>query len=172
MNRFIYVVSLFFSSLLSTRSYCQEEFIEPSRSLTSIPFLQLTGGIIIVQARFDNFPDTLNFVLDTGSSGISIDSSTAEYLGLKPTPTERTIRGVAGIRKVSFLYNRKLHFPGLTIDSLNFHINDYAILTSVYGERIDGIIGYAVFNRYILKVDYDSMKVNFCSNGTIRYPRG
>jgi len=172
MNRFIYVITLFFSSLFNISSYAQEEFIEPSRSLTTIPFIQLTGGIIIVQARFDNFPDTLNFVLDTGSSGISLDSSTVEYLGLKPTPTERTIRGVAGIRKVSFLYNKKLHFPGLTIDSLNFHINDYTILTSVYGERIDGIIGYAVFNRFILKVDYDSMRVNFCSNGTIRYPRG
>ena len=172
MKRFIYLITLFFSGLLQTPSYAQEEFIEPSRSLTSIPFLQLTGGIIIVQAKFDSFPDTLNFVLDTGSSGISLDSSTDEYLGLKPTPTDRTIRGVAGIRKVSFLYNRKLHFPGLTIDSLNFHINDYTILTSVYGERIDGIIGYSVFSRYILKVDYDSMKVNFCSNGTVRYPRG
>src|SRR4029079_3242571 len=65
-----------------------------------------------------------------------------------------------------------LRLPGLTIDSLNFHINDYTILTSVYGERIDGIIGYSVFNRYILKVDYDSMRVNFCSNGAIRYPHG
>jgi len=173
MKRLLYGILFFFSCLQSFSVFAQEEFIEPpSRSLTSVPFIQLTGGIIIVQARFDNFPDTLNFVLDTGSSGISLDSSTVSYLGLKPTPTERTIRGVAGIRKVSFLYNRKLHFPGLTIDSLNFHVNDYTILTSVYGERIDGIIGYSVFNRYILKVDYDSMKVNFCTNGPIRYPRG
>ncbi|MBK8141316.1 MAG: hypothetical protein IPK57_09995 [Chitinophagaceae bacterium] len=56
-----------------------------------------------------------------------------DYLGLKPTPTDRTIRGIAGIRNVSFLYDRQLHFPGLTIDNLNFHINDYEILTAVYG---------------------------------------
>jgi len=71
---------------------------------------------------------------------------------------------------VSFLYNRKLHLPGLTIDSLNFHINDYTILTTVYGERIDGIIGYSVFSRYILKVDYDSMQITFCTRGTIVTP--
>jgi Aspartyl protease/PDZ domain len=151
----------------------QEEFIEPpSRQITKIPFVQLTGGIVIVQAKVANFPDTLNFVMDTGSSGISLDSATVAYLGLKPIPTERTIRGIAGIRKVSFLYNQNLHFPGLTIDSLNFHINDYSILTAVYGERIDGIIGYSVFSRYILKVDYDSSKIEFCTPGTIRYPRG
>lgn len=158
---------------LAQKAGAQEEFIEPpSRELTTIPFIQLTGGIIILQAKLDNFPDTLNFVLDTGSSGISLDSSTVAYFGLKPTPTNQDIRGIAGIKKVSFLYNRKLHFPRLTIDSLNFHINDYTILTQVYGERIDGIIGYSVFKRFILKVNYDSMRLTFCTNGTIRYPRG
>jgi hypothetical protein len=125
-----------------------------------------------MQAKLDNFPDTLNFVLDTGSSGISLDSATVSFLGLKPVPTDKTIRGIAGIRKVSFLYNRKLHFPGITVDSLNFHINDYSILTEVYGEQIDGIIGYSLISRYILKVDYDSMRITFCTPGTMRYPRG
>jgi Aspartyl protease/PDZ domain len=151
----------------------QEEFIEPpSREITNVSFVQLTGGITILHARLGKHPDTLSFILDTGSSGISLDSSTAEYLKEQPIPTERTIRGIAGIRKVSFLYNQQLHFPGLTIDSLNFHINDYSILTAVYGEQIDGIIGFSVINRYILKIDYDSLKLTFCTKGTIRYPKG
>jgi len=151
----------------------QEEFIEPpSRHLTTVPFTQLTGGIIILHALIDSHPDTLNFVLDTGSSGISLDSATAEYLGMNPVPSERTIRGIAGIRKVNFLYNRSLHFPGLTVENLDFHINDYELLTTVYGERIDGIIGYSIINRYILKIDYDSMKLSFFSKGTMRYPKG
>ena len=159
--------------LAAASSKAQEEFIEPpSREITKVPFTQLTGGIVIMQAKLESFPDTLNFILDTGSSGISLDSTTVDYLKLKPTPSDRTIRGIAGIRKVSFLYNQKLHFPGLTVDSLNFHINDYTILTAVYGERIDGIIGYSVLSRYILKVDYDSMRISFCTKGTIRYPRG
>lgn len=169
-------IHLFFAGIMllaATSLKAQEEFIEPpSREITKVPFTQLTGGIVIMQAKLESFPDTLNFILDTGSSGISLDSTTVDYLKLQPTPSDRTIRGIAGIRKVSFLYNRKLHFPGITIDSLNFHINDYSILTAVYGERIDGIIGYSVLNRYILKVDYDSMRISFCTKGTIRYPRG
>lgn len=157
----------------SLRGIAQEEFIEPpSKHLATVSFLQLTGGIVIMQAKLGNFPDTLNFILDSGSSGISLDSTTADYLKLKPTPTDRTIRSISGIHKVSFLYNQQLKFPGLTIDSLDFHINDYAILTAVYGERIDGIIGYSVLSRYIIKVDYDSLKVDFWTRGTIRYPRG
>ena len=161
---------LLFTSL---RLKAQEEFIEsPSRLLTRIPFIQLSGGIVILQATLGDYPDTLNFVLDTGSSGISLDSSTVDYLKLKPEPSDKTIRGIAGIRKVSFLYNQKLHFPGLTVEKLDFHINDYSILTAVYGVQIDGIIGYSVLSRYILKIDYDSTKIDILSLGTIRYPRG
>ena len=151
----------------------QEEFIEPpSRLLTRIPFIQLTGGVVILHARLDNFPDTLNFILDSGSSGISLDSTTVAYFGLKPAASDRTIRGIAGIKKVGFLYDRKLHFEGLSVDSLDFHVNDYSILTTVYGERIDGIIGYSLLNRYIIKLNYDSLTMDICSQGTLRYPKG
>ncbi len=173
MRKLVYSITLCLTLAAAKPLAAQEEFIEPpSREITKIPFTQLTGGIVILHAKLNNFPDTLNFILDTGSSGISLDSTTVDYLGLKPTPTERTIRGIAGIRKVSFLFNQQLHFPGLTADSLNFHINDYGILTAVYGERIDGIIGYSILSRYIVKLDYDSMKLTFCTPGTIRYPRG
>lgn len=145
---------------------------EPSRLLTKFHFVQLTGGVILLQARFDNFPDTLSFILDTGSGGISLDSGTADYFNLRPEASSRTIRGIAGVKNVSFLNNRKLHLPGLTVDSLNFHVNDYSILTAVYGEPIDGIIGYSVFSRYIVKLDYDSAKIEFWTQGTTKYPRG
>ena len=159
--------------LLATVSRSQEEFIEPpSRLITTIPFNQLTGGVIIIQAKLDDFNDTLNFILDSGSSGISLDSMTVAYFGLKPSPSDRTIRGIAGIKKVGFLYDRKLKFPGLIVDSLDFHVNDYSVLTTVYGEQIDGIIGYSLLSRYIIKINYDSLKMDICSNGTLRYPRG
>ncbi|WP_276504201.1 aspartyl protease family protein [Terrimonas pollutisoli] len=167
-------LKLFIVLLLSVSfASAQEEFIEPtSRTLTTIPFTQLTGGVVILQAQLDDFPDTLNFILDSGSSGISLDSTTVAYFKLNPEASDRTIRGIAGIKKVGFLYNRKLRFPNLTVDSLNFHVNDYSVLTSVYGEQIDGIIGFSLLSRYIIKINYDSLKINICSKGTIKYPRG
>jgi len=169
MRRLLYCALLIIACLSAV---AQEEFVEPSKFLTKFPFIQMTGGVVIMQARFDAFADTLNFILDTGSGGISLDSTTAEYFKLKGTPSNRTIRGIAGIRNVSFLNNRKLHLPGLTVDSLNFHINDYSILTAVYGEKIDGIIGYSVLSRYIIKINYDSSSIEFWTRGSYRYPRG
>lgn len=172
MKKIVSLLALFLL-LLQQQGIAQEEFIQPpSRFLTRIPFTQLTGGIVILQAKLNNFPDTLNFVLDTGSSGISLDSTTADYLKLSPLATDRTIRGIAGIRNVPFLFNQTLRLPNLKVDSLDFHVNDYSILTAVYGEQIDGIIGYSLLSRYILKINYDSMFIDICSRGTIRYPKG
>lgn len=167
---FLYL--LLFLCFLHAVAEAQEEFVEPSQFLTRVPFTQLTGGVILLRARLSNHPDTLNFILDSGSGGISLDSTTADYLKIKSTKTDRTIRGIAGTRKVSFIYKQKLHFPELTVDSLDFHINDYAILTAVYGQQIDGIIGYSVLSRYIVKVNYDSLFVEFWSKGSLKYPRG
>ena len=51
-------------------------------------------------------------------------------------------------------------------------MNDYSILTAVYGEQIDGIIGYSLLSRYIVKINYDSLYIDICSKGTMRYPKG
>src|SRR5215471_8382114 len=92
----LYLILLFAS--ITVKCFAQEEFIEPpARQLTRVRFQQLTGGVIMLQGQLIGYPDTLNFILDTGSGGISLDSTTAEYLKLKPVPTDRTIRGIAGI---------------------------------------------------------------------------
>ncbi|HVK96354.1 MAG TPA: aspartyl protease family protein [Flavisolibacter sp.] len=169
MRRILHII---LAILSCNNLIAQEEFVEPSRFITKFQFSQLTGGVVLLQGRFDNYPDTLNFILDTGSGGISLDSMIVEYFGEKGLPSNKTIRGIAGIRNVSFLNNRKLHLKNLTIDSLNFHINNYDILTAVYGERIDGIIGYSVLSRYIVKLNYDSSSIEFWTKGSLKYPKG
>lgn len=150
----------------------QEQFVAPpAKLLTVFPFKLLTGGIIIVTATIDNHPDSLNFVLDTGSGGISLDSVTVDYLKLKRTLSQRTIRGIAGVKTVQFAYNHSLHLPGLTSDSLDFHINDYDLLSSVYGIRIDGIMGYSFLRRYIVVVNYETMQLAVYSPGSYPYQR-
>ena len=159
--------------LFSVVVQAQEEFIPPpAKLLTRFPFRLLTGGIITVKARVSNFPDTLTFILDTGSGGISLDSSTADYLKIPTKLSDRTIRGIAGVRQVYFAYRQSLHLPNLSVENLDFHINDYDVLTSAYGEKIDGIIGLSFLARYIVGIDYDSSNISVYTKGTIKYPRG
>lgn len=139
--------------------------------LTRTPFLQVTGGVVIIQAQLAPFSDTLQFIFDTGSSGISLDSATAHYLGLRPTFDGLLIRGIAGIREVPQLRNQSLTIGLLRTDSLNFYINDYSVLTSIYGVRIDGVIGYALLSRYIVSIDYEKQYIEWFAPGLYPYPR-
>ena len=151
----------------------QEKFVQPpAKLITTFPFTLFTGGVILVKAQFADFPDSLNFILDTGSGGISLDSATSDRLKLHPVPSDQQIAGIAGSRTVRFLYDQRLRLPGLTVDSLNFHVSDYDILTSVYGEKVDGIIGYSFISRYIVNIDYDSARIYVYSKGSFKYPKG
>ena len=168
--RKLYCTILFLISI--SVSQAQEILSQPEAKLiTRFPFKQYSGGVMVVQALFANVKDTLNFILDTGSGGISLDSATCEEFKIPLRPTDTTITGIGGIRKVSFAFDQQLHLPGLTVKHLNFHVNDYDVLSSVYGEKVDGIIGYSFFSRYSVKINFDSNKVEVYSPGKISYPR-
>lgn len=159
--------------LLCHSAAAQEEFVLPqAKMLTKFSFTQLSGGIIILRARIDDIPDTLNFVLDTGSGGISLDSETVVTYKMVTEISDKTIRGIAGIKTVAFTNNHTLQLPGLAVEHLDFHINNYDLLTSVYGVKIDGIIGFSFLRRYIVKIDYDLQKIEVLVPGTMKYPKG
>lgn len=160
--------------LLPTSLFAQEILsTPPSKYITKFPFKVFSGGVMVIKACFENKKDSLNFILDTGSGGISLDSSTCSDLGIKMKETDTTITGIGGIRKVAFVFDKTLHLPGLSINKLNFHVNNYEVLTSVYGEKVDGIIGYSFFSRYIVDIDFDSLLIKVYSPGKFTYrPQG
>ena len=127
---------------------------------------------MVIQAKIDTISQPLNFIFDTGSSGISLDSATCVEFNLPTKITDTSVSGIAGSRKVSFVFNKKFTVGNLVTDSLSFYVNDYAILGSVYGEKIDGIIGYSFLSKYIFKIDFDSLKMDIFSQGKIKYENG
>lgn len=143
----------------------------PARLLTVIPFTEFTGGVLALKGTINDLPDSLNFILDTGSGGISLDSATCAELGIQVTPSGQYIRGIGGVRRLFYAKNNSLSLPGLTIDSMDFHISNYTFISSVYGVKIDGIIGYSFFKRYIVQVNYDSMKLYVYTPGRFEYEK-
>ena len=148
----------------------QELYEKPAKLLTRFPFKQLSGGVVLLEAKFNKIAQPLNFILDTGSGAVSLDSATTAEFNIPHVPSGRTINGIAGVRDVDFSKNNSLNFPGLEVDSLDFYINDYEILSSVYGQKIDGVIGYSLFSKYIVKIDFDSLYIEIHEPGNIKYP--
>jgi hypothetical protein len=150
----------------------QKKSNNSAKLITQVPFTTFTGGVVVVRAQLIGYPDTLNFIMDTGSGGISLDSTTCIRLNITPVLTDKLIMGIGGVRQLRYVNDRSLKLGTMQIDSLNFHVSDYDILSSVYGDRIDGIIGYSFLSRYIVKIDYDSSLVYVYSKGNIKYPGG
>ncbi len=172
MKKIAYLFSFIVIAFTNTVK-SQEIFTpQPARLLTKFKFEMLTGGIVIIKGLINNSTDSLQFILDTGSAGISLDSATVDFLKLTRTKSDRTIRGIAGMRTVDFAYKNTLRLPGLTVEGLDFHINDYSLLSSVYGLQIDGIIGYSFFKQFIVKLNYDNGDMEVYTTGYFRYPNG
>src|ERR1035441_4024120 len=71
----------FLIAFLFTECFCNGQEIkneQPAKFITKFHFRQLLGGVILVQGRFNNIEIPLNFILDTGSGAISLDSATTE----------------------------------------------------------------------------------------------
>jgi len=139
------------------------------RLLAEVPFTSFIGGVIAIEARLDSNSQLLTFILDTGSGGISLDSTTCAHLHLKPRLSDTTITGIAGRKKVSYVFNKTLTIDTLKITGLNMHINDYNDASSIYGQKIDGIIGYAFFSRFIVQINFDSARIKILAPGKMEY---
>lgn len=168
--------TILFLCCLTSGSPAQEILIggkpDNAKQLTSFYFKQYNGGVVTISGTLNNRKDSLRFILDTGSGGISLDSTTCADLGLSVASSDTIITGLGGTHKVNFVHDVNLNLPGLTVEHLDFHINDYDILSSVYGEKIDGIIGYSVLSKYIVALNYDDNTITFYTPGFIKYPRG
>lgn len=165
----ITLIFVAFISVFTCRAQDNSNFV-PAKFITKFSFKQLNGGVVLLQATVDTIGQKLNFILDTGSGGISLDSITAIELNILNVPSGRTITGIAGIREVNYARHHRLNLPGLAVDSLDFYINNYEVLTGVYGFKIDGIIGFSFLRRYIVKIDYDSLMIEVYTPGKIKYP--
>ncbi len=166
MNRFISTSAsgkilgcYFLVFFIITGILAQKNSTFSARQITRIPFSTFSGGIVVIRAQLAGYPDTLNFIMDTGSAGISLDSTTCIRMNIIPVQTDKLISGVGGVRTISYVNNQSLLLGQIRIDSLYFHVGDYQILSSEYGDRIDGIIGDSFYKRYIVRIDYDSSEM-------------
>ncbi|MEI8058947.1 MAG: aspartyl protease family protein [Ferruginibacter sp.] len=155
-------------------NFCSaQEIINETKAklLTRFPFKQYSGGVMMVHAKLENVSDTLNFILDTGSGGISLDSATCVEFNIPVIATDTIITGMGSSHKVAFLFDQTITLGNLPVKHLNFHINDYEVLSSVYGEKVDGIIGFSFFSRYIVAINFDSSFIEVYSPGHFKYTK-
>ncbi len=115
-----------------------------------IPFT-LVGRLMIVQARIDTF--TGNFIIDTGSERLLLNQDYIQFTG-----REKMITAVGNTGAVSVKEKMvdSLYLDQLFITNVMAHVVDLNHIEVKKNTRILGILGYNVFEKFELFIDFQN----------------
>ena len=140
-------------------------FISGNNAL-KIPF-ELTGNLVLVQARFNNSPQ-LWFIVDTGATDTVIDSQLAKQLRLKAVG--RTVgTGSAGTATALIFKGTSLKLPNIEATTLTVYGLPIDFLSAPLGRKISGVIGNDILKQFVVEVDYSSQVINFYESQSYQY---
>lgn len=128
-----------------------------------LPF-EIHNNLIIINVRINN-SSPLSFILDSGVSDVIItelgygDSLELNYA------QEIKVKGLGKGEPVDAFYSvlNDVHFAGITSSEQNIRVlmQDVFSLSKRMGRPIHGIIGYSVFQNYIVEIKYSQNKIIF-----------
>jgi tetratricopeptide (TPR) repeat protein len=104
----------------------------------------------IIKVRVNGRKEPLRFVLDTGSGMSVISEETAQKLGINAVARGGMARAVGGKFEIVYGFLRSMEIGEAKVESVPVYIRRF------YNDEVhvDGYIGLAVVNRYLVTVDY------------------
>jgi len=126
-------------------------------------------GMIFVPVRIDG-SRPLSFVLDTWSTRNLIDRKLAASLGLKASGSSSLQGAGAGRIPVAFIHDVRIALPGIEGAGYEFSTADLQPLEASLGVKVEGILGYEVFSRFVVTVDYQAKRLTFTLPEAFRPP--
>jgi len=147
--------------------------IDGNSDQVSIKFENHNNLIIIPVMINDILP--LKFILDSGlKTAILTDRYYTDLLNINYSRTIPVIGADGNVLVEAFVAsNITLSLPGITGkgQSILALDKDFLQLKNFMGIEIHGIIGYELFNRYMVQIDYDNSILTFYEPSSVKVPR-
>jgi Aspartyl protease len=124
---------------------------------TSFPF-ELSQGVIIVPVSIHE-SRPLRFALDSGSTRTLVERNLAASLGLKEGDASSLQGAGQGRISVHGLHDLDLQMPGLESTGYDGFTADLTPLEQSVGTRVDGILGYDFFARFVVTIDFEAKQM-------------
>jgi hypothetical protein len=145
------------------------DFSIAGASSATVPF-DLLNNHIYVQVKL-NGHGPFRFLCDTGGANV-VSPDLARELGLK---SEGALQGRGVGEKsedVALTKVDSLALGNITLSSQVFAVFPLASLSSVEGVKVDGLVGYELFKRFTVKVDYQESRLTFTLPSAFSYTGG
>lgn len=131
--------------------------------IAQIPF-EFKGAHIFIKVQTKQ-SDSLHFIFDTGCTGATIDSATAEKAGIgKENRRNISVAGSGGSQAYSMALNQGLKLKDAEIKNTDLVLANLSSLSSTIGFRLDGIVGYEILNQYVTQMDFDHKRLLLYNN--------
>lgn len=152
---------------------------QPGRTTISSPMVampaQVVGNFIIVQAKWDRH-GPYHFIIDTGSANTLVSPTLVRRYGLPPpnghAPRVRVASAEGDIIELPTASLRRIELGAARFDDVPVLEYDCAQLSAHLGVHIDGILGFPLFHRLRLTLDYPHHRVLLEPADTTTVPPG
>lgn len=139
--------------------------IRSGQSPIRVP-IELDNNHVILRGRINN-SEPLRIALDTGAGISLLDSSRAELLGLRIEPGRRTA-GCAGSVESGSVHGVSV---SLGVDLFNQSLVTLPLSSvgSADGAGLDAVVGYDLFTRFVVEIDYAAGLIGFYDPKNYQY---
>src|SRR5215207_5193157 len=139
------------------------------QAVAQIP-IELAGNEIFLRLRV-NGSEPLWFALDTGAGSTVVNTMAAEALGLKLEGSHQA-RGAGGNVPSAIVRGVRLDIGGARLDNLAVTTIALTSIENAMGHKMDGILGYEFFRRYVVELDYENLLVSVYEPAGFEYKGG
>ncbi|MCJ7577129.1 MAG: aspartyl protease family protein, partial [candidate division Zixibacteria bacterium] len=139
----------------------------PGKNFVEIPFV-LNSNHIYIPVKIGGSKQ-LSFILDTGAGGPVLDTQTAKDLGLKTIGKFEGRGAGEGTQEVNLVSLSSVRLGDLVIDSVSAMTIGLKPLSKYEGMPVDGILGYDIFSKFVVKVDYENQKLTLYEPSSFEY---
>lgn len=142
--------------------------IADASGITRIPF-RLVRDHIHIQAEVDGKP--VKMLVDTGGVNILLPAA-VKRLGIS-SEGQLSARGVGEqSAQVALGHAGLLRLGGVVFEKPLFYIIDFGMIPDVEGEDFDGVIGYELFQRFGVTIDYAARELILATREKFTAPAG
>lgn len=135
---------------------------------TEVPF-ELINNHIYIRGAVNGKP--VRFLVDTGGLNL-LTRDAVKRLGL----TSEGKLGGSGVGDemvdVAFAKSKSLAIGGLTVAEPLFYVYDFADLLRIEGVDFDGLVGFELFHRFVVRIDYAAGKLRLMDPARFTPPTG
>ncbi len=151
----------------------QLRFLKPDKKSVTVRFTFINNLIILPVTV--NGSDTMNFILDTGlTTSIITELGYLDSVQLNYAQTME-LHGLGSGEALSALHSfgNTIQIRGIQGENQDFYVllENVFHLSSKLGMQINGILGYSVFENFIVSVNYDHRTITFSDPDYFSYAK-